>query len=121
MLRVETVGGITATTGNAQPFVRVTLRDRVGPLDYQRQVVSAPFQCSTVGCTTEVALGSRNAPGLPQLACTALTCAEALSCDPGTPYTVDDIDSVSVEWRYLPCDADCRAKAGTSVAMRRGP
>ncbi len=120
VLRVETVGGITATTGNAQPFVRVTLRDRVaGALDYQRQVVSAPFQCSMLGCVTEVALGHRNGPGLPQLSCSALSCSDALSCDPGASYTVDDIESVSLEWLYLPCDADCRARAGTDSMKTR--
>jgi microsomal dipeptidase-like Zn-dependent dipeptidase len=116
-LSLQIVGGISSTAGNAHPFVRVELRDRVSRNQYQRRVILQPLDCSAQGCLATVPLGSQSAPVGPVSACTAQQC-DATRCDAGS-YTVDDLARVQLEWLYLQCDYDCQARFGSSVAARQ--
>lgn len=118
-LQVEAIGSVSSHVGNAQPFVRVELRDPVDADQFQRRVVSAPLDCTDTRCTATVALGSKEAPTPPDPdACLPLRCTDKGTC--GTaPYTVDDVEQVTVEWLYLECDAQCQAEAGADVVARQ--
>ena len=111
---VKTLGGITSTVGNAQPFVRVEMRANTTKDSYQRHVFEQPLTCSALSCVGSVALPMRDEAMTPgpttTSACAPLDCGTAGACG-SSPYTVDDIQSVTLEWLYLGCDLDCQKHA----------
>ena len=119
-IRIKTVGGPSGSGPNAHPFVRVELRGPLPKERYQRHVVVAPMDCSTQGCSATVDLGNQDpltAPMDPPLACVAPACA-AQSCSM-TPYSLDDLESLELQWLYLACDAQCQDQFGVDVSDRR--
>ncbi len=119
-LAIQTIGGISSTTGNAQPFVRIEMRANAAKDSYQRHVFEAPLTCSAQSCNGSVALGTRDdaASVLGQPACAALDCATANACNASSTYTIDDIESVTLEWLYLGCDLECQ-KSASGVSPRQ--
>ncbi len=119
-IEIQTIGGITGTQGNAQPFVRVEMRANAAPDSYQRRVLVEPMSCTAQSCTGSVALGTRDEAtsdaGGP--VCAALDCATAGACG-ASAYTADDIESVTLEWLYLACDLDCQKSASSDVVARQ--
>lgn len=93
-LEVHTQGGVPSVIyGNAHPFVRVELRTGAAIDAYRRSVIVEPALCTTSTCDAIVTLAS--------------------------PAAADDIESVSLEWRYLACDLACLGDAGMSVQPRQ--
>ena len=94
-LAVHTDGGVDAIVrGNAHPFVRVELRDPgAGRAEYARRVRLEPLACTTSACDGTVTLGA--------------------------PVTVDDIESVTIEWRFAACDFTCLNNAGLDIRARQ--
>ncbi len=118
-LQVDAVGGVPGNSYNARPFVRVELRDPVDPHEFQRRVVVAPLDCTVQACGASVDLGTRDAPTTPPVsACTAVSPTDAGSCPDGgscgTAWSVDDLESVTVQWLYLECDAKCQQAGGNA-------
>jgi microsomal dipeptidase-like Zn-dependent dipeptidase len=122
ILRVETLGGPASTVPNAQPFVRVELRGPDPTQRYQRHVVVAPLECSTQACRAEVDLGNTDpttSPAPPSSAC-ASPAGASLSSTPGSVmHTLDDVESVTLEWIYLACDATCQNTYGVDASDRQ--
>jgi len=119
-LQIQTAGGISGTQGNAQPFVRVEMRANAARDAYQRRVFVQPMSCTSQSCTGSVALGQRDqatlVDGTP--ACQPLDCATAGACGTSA-YTIDDIESVTLEWLYLACDLACQQNTSSSIAARQ--
>jgi microsomal dipeptidase-like Zn-dependent dipeptidase len=134
-LDIQTLGGVSLDPTNpsphAVPFVRV---DLLGPdgRQYQHRVIEQPMQCSTQACSATVTLGTQDAELSPtrEPPCNgsvslagggAITSCSSICAQTGgagcpstsTPYTVDHIESVGVEWRYLACDLTCQEAAGS--------
>ncbi len=136
-LEVRTIGGVSldptsqVSDPNAHPFVRVEL---LGPdgRQSQRRVIVQPLDCSSESCVGSVALGDQDdslaltdhANGsvtvgsnpAPIGACTSL-CSTPGSCEPKKaarkPYTIDHVNSVTLEWLYLGCDLTCQESSET--------
>jgi microsomal dipeptidase-like Zn-dependent dipeptidase len=120
-LKVQTQGGISASVANAQPFVRIELRDPVGPDEFQRRVILTPMGCSTTACSATVPLGKRENPLLPRMAACearAICAPDAGTCQPDS-YTLNDLESVTLQWLYLACDAECQKAAIDPVTDRQ--
>lgn len=123
-LRVETLGGIPSdVVGNASPFVRIEMRSRAEEHFHQRRTFVQPMQCTTQACSATVTLGLRDEPR-PLDAGTDSDIPACMALDAGgpagtVPYTVDDIESVSLEWEYLACDAECQRRAGSGITRRQ--
>jgi len=127
-LLVETTGPFhdVDESLNAHRFVRIALRDAVDAGQYQRRVLLEPLDCQagaggTEVCSAAIALGTRQAAVAPPGSfCTPASCA-GTECTP-SPYTVDDIDSVTLEWLYLKCttkDCDSGPGSGKNVGDRQ--
>ena len=110
-LQVETLGGISGTGPNAHPFVRVEL-DGPNADQYQHRVIVQPLECSTGACAATVQLGNQDQASTPTTACDALSCQQENTCGQ-TPYTLDQIDSVTLEMLDLGCDLSCMEASGT--------
>ncbi|MBL8953486.1 MAG: membrane dipeptidase, partial [Myxococcaceae bacterium] len=126
LLQVELPGtGPVGDTGQpAARFVRVELRDATSGTTFQRRVVVEPLQCSADVCSAMVALPQKQNPLTPPSSfCTAAPCTGS-GCSAG-PYTVDDVESISVEWLFLEgagerqC-ASTMKKAGAALSWRLG-
>ncbi len=114
-LQVDTLGGISGIVANAQPFVRVELRDPVPADEYQRRVVLTPMACTGQACRATVTLGAQQKKRTPATAvCEAASCETENTCEPA-PYTVDDLEQVTVQWLYLKCDGNCAGAYGKRV------
>ncbi len=114
-LQVDTLGGISGIVANAQPFVRVELRDPVPADAYQRRVVLTPMVCTSQACRATVTLGAKQKPLTPPPAvCEAASCETSNTCE-AAPYTVDDLEQVTVQWLYLKCDGNCANAYGADV------
>ncbi len=131
-LTVTTNGGI-AGAGNAQPFVRVEMRANVSNAAYrfQRREYLAPLGCSSQACSATIGLGARDtAIADPPLdptdpsrnlscgdgancTCPGLSCEKAGACSTTTPYAVDDIESVTLEWLYLAGSGDLQCQSSS--------
>ncbi len=110
VLQVRTVGGISDVTLNAHPYVRVELDGPDGG-GYQRQVIVEPMICSTQECTATVTLGAQHNPVAPPTG-DAGGCSTPTATPSSTPYTLDDLEVVNLEWLYLGCDLACEEDAG---------
>jgi microsomal dipeptidase-like Zn-dependent dipeptidase len=114
-LVVTTNGGVPANVTFAQPVVRVVMRAHVADWQYQKHVFVAPMDCSTGGCSASIVLGTRDelvSPAeVPEAACATPTCGGSIPCG-ASSYTVDDVESVTLEWQYLGCaSGDCPSKS----------
>ena len=125
-LTITTNGGVTSSNV-AQPFVRVEMRSHVfdDAYRFQRREYVVPMGCSDGACSATVDLGTRDVPIDPSydttsardVTCTGLTCTETSSCGSGA-YTVDDIESVQLEWLYLAGSGDLQCQ---STGSKGGP
>jgi hypothetical protein len=119
-IEVQTIGGISGTQGNAQPFLRVEMRSG-GPVDaYQHHVFEQPMSCTSQSCDGVVALGMRDDALVANDANAGPACAPLQPASPGkTPYTIDDVESVTLEWLYLACGLECQQNGASSDVMAR--
>ena len=115
-ITLATIGGIQQAESWAQPFLRVEMRAAVPKDQFQRHVLVKPITCTPESCNVTVPLGTRDAPAAPPTpgACDSTSCATAGACTTNS-YTVDDIQSVTVEWLYLGCDGACHADVGSDL------
>jgi microsomal dipeptidase-like Zn-dependent dipeptidase len=104
-LQITTVGGIsgpiTSDDPSSYPFALVELADPTST-SYQHHILRVPMQCSAQGCSATVPLGKLDRlhvvdDAYPGASCAAQDCATAGTCG-ATPYTMDDIAGVSLEW-----------------------
>jgi microsomal dipeptidase-like Zn-dependent dipeptidase len=115
-LQIATLGSVSPTNLNGYPFVRVVLASGDGN-QAQSHVFVQPLECTTESCNGTIRLGSRDLASAPDSsgnACAAITCQQDGSCG-STSYSFDDIQSVSIQWLYLGCDAACQAAAGGGI------
>ncbi|MFO0587450.1 MAG: hypothetical protein U0441_07920 [Polyangiaceae bacterium] len=127
-LVVRTKGGVTtsgtvggAAPSPATPVARIELLGPDPAQRYQRRVIVVPLQCNTSACEGQVEVpGDRGVlvePDPSGEACAARTC-DVPGCGQ-SPYLVDDLESVTLEWLYGACDYDCQKEWGESAANQR--
>ena len=110
---------------NARPFVRVELRDGDdarprAKRTYQRRVLVVPLACSSQACSADVPIAP---PDQTMVEDPDGDQAGACFPYPGAPssrktdFTVDDLQSVTLEWLYLACDGQCQSNAGSGITV----
>jgi hypothetical protein len=118
-LRIRTIGAVPAAadSGPARPVARIELRGPSPRSRYQRRVVIAPLDCSAEACSRTVSLDDADESTQPEAFGPGCTTAGGTAGT--TPYLLDDLESVTLEWLYGACDLDCQSKWGAALAERQ--